>query len=1154
MRHRFSDCMLDTERRELRRAGELIPLRAKVYQLLVFLLENRARAVAKGEILERLWPKRVVSDATLNSCIKELRRAVGDSGESQRIVQTLHGHGFRFVAPLEPGMLVDAGTRVPDRPAATASEAHAMAATTSAAPGREIKRVSVLVCSVADSDLLASRLGAEGLDELLQRFFVTARGAIERHGGFVSEWTDDGFMALFGAPVGLEDHGRCAVQAALELQTDLASNDEIEHVTARMALHTDAVVVGRLEADSGHVFTAAGDATRRARRLLARAAPGTLLSSEPSYRLVETEVDAEELEPVDGLPAFRIDRVTTRRAGVPHRATRSLSEFVGRDREMALLRERLGHAQTGQGQVVCVTGEPGIGKSRLLTELRKQVESDDFWCVTAHCLAYQANTPYFPISSWLRELCDTGEQEPTDVVLGRLRKRLLDAGIDDREAPPLIAELLDLATDREALAELGPEARRASTFAYLNQLLRHRARERTCLLILEDLHWLDPTSEAWLAQLITQIESLPALLLVSYRPGYQPPWATQSAITQLALPRLTVEDSAALIRSVPRELPPSPAVVRNIIANAQGNPFFLEELTWTVAGDPADHSGGVTIPGTVQAVLAARIDQLAAADKQLLQVAAVVGTTFVEPLLIAIAGHTLEALRASLAVLQIREFIYQTAALPRAEFAFKHALTRDVAYQSLLGSTRRQLHQRIAEALEHDFPELVSAQPELLAMHWAEAGQFRSAFACWRRAGERAIERSANPEAVAHLRRALEMGERLEQTPTNARHRLEILLMLGPPLMVTLGFAAPQVESVYLSARELSRDVGTEQQLFAALWGLWLHNQHRSRIGVARDFAAQVLELSSRITVDECSLQAHHAAWTTELTHGDLESCRRHAGHGLKLYDRARHHARSYLFGGHDPGLCALNCTAQASWYLGFPDTALRTAQRELELVNQLKHPFSRVLTLNGMMWVHTCRREPRETQRYAELATELCASLQSPNYLATSQIFQGWAAVMCDEVERGLELLRAGLSAYRALGLERHRGHFLTLFADCCLRLRLIDAGLEAVQEAAELIARTEEQRYLPEASRMRGELLLAQHDPDDRAAEICFQRALDEAHAQKARAFELRAATSLARLWNSRGEPARSHALLAPLLAQFNEGAGLPDLVGARQAQGFS
>jgi DNA-binding winged helix-turn-helix (wHTH) protein/predicted ATPase len=1123
MRLRFLDCTLDMSRREFRRAGEPVRLRPRVFELLALLVDQRQRAVPKAEIFERIWPKRVVTDATLLSCIKELRKAVGDQGDTQRVIQTLHGHGFRFVASVEPDEIPPEAV-----PSASAQQTHLGIAPID----REHKQVSVLVCALADAETLAGRLGAEGMDEAMQRLLRRTQAAAERYSGTISECSGAGLVIVFGAPVAIEDHGRRAVHTALHLLLSPSDGD----VRLKFGLDTGAAVIGST------THTPAGETALRARRLCEQAGAGEMLASEASFRLVEAEVAAESRP-----PAYRITSIRNR-AGVSRRPTRARSRFVGRSRELDLLRDRLSRARAGTGHVVCLSGEAGIGKSRVLEEFRAlpDVQSGTH-CAVAHCFPHHATTPYGPVMALLRQWGSFAETESSEHVVTQLNTLLVSAGIATPDARALLLQLLDIPSDEDVLAELSPETRRARTFKYLTQLLMHRASVEPCLVMIEDVHWIDASSEAFLAQLVTRLAALRVLLIVTARPGYQPPWAGLSTVTQLGLLPLSIEESVLLVDSVPHRAELSESRVREVVNTAQGNPFFLEEFTWTLAERGAGAVERVSVPGTVKAVLAARIDKLGSPEKTLLQVASIIGLRFEEQLLRRACGYDAQAFESSLQELQSREFIYQSAAAPRSELAFRHALILEVTYQSLLTAVRALHHQRIGEILEQEFPETSASEPEVLAVHWSGAGRHDRAFASWRQAGQRALERSASLEAVAHLKSALEVHRHLGDAPDRLRERLELLLMLGPPLMAVRGFAAEDVEENYLRARELCDQFGSAEQRFTTVWGLWLHNLHRGRIDLAKALSQEVLAIAARIDAPSYRLQAHHAAWTTEQTHGDLESCLDHSRRGMQLYEPDKHHAQAYLYGMHDPGICAHGTAALAEWYLGRPDTALKGAFSTLKLAQSLQHPYSELLALMNLVWIHGLRGEAREAQACASDAIALCTEHHFPNYLAYSRFLHGWACAVGGNRAAGVEEMRDGLAQYRSLGLARHSGQLLTILAECLTASCEFDSAQESIEEARALLEQTAELRWKPEVYRVSGEVLLARSPAGAAEAESSMTRALATAREQHARTLELRAATSLARLWIQTGRTSAAGDLLTTTMSAFEEGHSTSDFRAA-------
>ncbi len=1126
MRYSFADCILDTDRRELRRAGRVVATRPKVYQVLSYLVEQRDRVVSKDELLSECWPGRVVGDATLNSVLKEIRRAVGDSGKTQRFLKTLHGQGYRFVAELagvapEPEAPGSPGAEPPPGGAAPPSQS-------------EHKQVTVLACRIDDSGRLAEELGPERMDALMREFFATATRVLTRYGGSVTQWEGDGFTALFGAPRALEDHARRAVAAALELRAALASGEQLPGVGLGAGLHTGPVVVGSLH-DTEQLYTALGPTTGIAHGIRRQAGP-TIVASAALHELIESEVAGQPRSGPEDLPAlFEITELAVQHGGVPRRGAAGRSRFVGRGDEVALALTRLELAQGGSGNAVCVSGEPGIGKSRLLRELSRRLDGQALTRVAVNCLAYRQPSPWFVIQRVLRGLCGMSSGDDAAAVLKELGARAAAAGLATPGLDTLRAVFeMPGDPDREALNAINAN----QVMADVNRLLLHTALQQPLVLVLEDLHWIDTSSERWLTSFVQSLPTAPVLLLATFRPGYQSDWLAQSHVTQIALPRLNDADSAALIRSLPTELPESAEVYRHIVNHAQGNPFFLEELTFSAA-NPGD---GDVVPTTVQAVLGSRIDQLEPGDKALLQCAAVIGATVPHALLRAVANDA--GLEERLARLQQREFLLEDPAAAQRGFRFRHALTRDVAYRSLLAGLRRERHRDIAETVVSQFPRQAEMEPELVAHHFSEAGVPERAMHYWNMAGLRAVQRSANPEAVVNFERALEASEALPVSRTLKKQQLELYLQLGVPLMSSKAFTSPAVEAAYGKARRLCQEVGTRSQLLTVLWGLWLHFAHRGRIGNARALAQNIVSIADDVDDDGLRLQAHHAVWTTEIWHGDLALCEQHARAGIALYDEKKHESHRRLYGGHDPGVCALGTAAIAAWFRGRPQESIELTQAGADLADKLDHPYSRIITLHDFMEIEALRGNAERSGHYGRLAIDACTEHQVPNYLAVGHIFAGYGAAAGGEFDAGLAQLKDGLEHYRSLGAERNLAPYLLLLAELCQTPERCADGLAAVDEAAALIARTGEIRWQPEILRLHGELLRLQADENTATARGLFEQALDISREHGCTGFELRAATSLARRQCDDGEPAGARETLGPVYAKFDEGFDTRDL----------
>lgn len=1121
MRFEFLDCVLDTELCELVRGNEAVSIRPKVMQVLTYLIENSDRVVSKQELFEQLWNGRVVGDATLNSCLKEARRAVGDNGREQRILKTLHGHGYHFIAPL-----VDShGEKAAAEPASTDAPLRAE---------REYKQVSILACAVQNAEELATTVGPEEMDVVMRGFLANARAILERYNGTETERHGDGFTALFGAPLALEDHARRAALAAMEL-AEVRSELPGHVLKLQIGLHTGRIVVGSLD-ETDQLFTAAGATTKIAHQIR-DAADASILASADIFELIETDFGGERIDSDGGLPELvSIRTLSVHRGGVPQRAERKSSRFVGRDDELNIIRRRFALARSGAGQAVCISGEPGIGKSRLLQEIHAINAASPLRLLQANCLAYRQSSPYFPLVQLLRQACGVTQAENGQDVATRLRERAGDTGIG------ALLAVLDATTARDAGDTSLPQINAEQVFMQASRIILEGCKVEPLVIAIEDLHWIDATTEQWLASFVRRITGLPVVLLVTYRPGYQSAWLAHSFVTQLALPRLNDTDSATLIGSLSTSPPEIGDVQRQIVINAQGNPFFLEELASNFVA--RDANGESTVPTTVQAVLASRIDQLQPADKLLLQSSAVIGTAVSYDLLAAISKDSSRDINDSIRRLEDGEFLYEDPTSRNRHYYFKHALTRDVAYQSLLSSVRRNRHRHIADAYEQQFPELAITQPELVAYHFTEAGVADKAMSYWRKAGVRAAQRSANPEAVTHFEKALKVSESLPKSDELKMEQLEIYLILGPPLMSSKAFTSPAVEVAYQKARRLCDEVGTKSELLTVLWGLWLHYAHRGRINEARPLAQQIFDIAGEVDDDALMLQAHHAVWTTEVWHGDLQLCDEHARAGLRLYDRHRHASHKYLYGSHDPGVCAHGTAAISAWFLGKPDEAIRLTREGANLAKELDHPYSRIITLFDYMEVEALRGDHESSGYYARLAIDACIEQGVPNYLAVGHIFAGYCAAKSGDLEGGVKQLKDGLQQYRDLGAERLLAPYLLLLAELFAKPEHVAEGMQAVEEAAELIIRTGEVRWDAEIKRVKGEMLMVQSTDNTDAAETLYREALKIAAEQGCRSFELRAATSLARLLLSQNNVTEARDMLAPIYDWFTEGFDTRDL----------
>ena len=711
----FGPFALDGTDDGLWRGPERCKLTAKAEAVLRYLVAHPGRLVRKADLLATVWPDVHVSDWVLTTCIREIRHVLGDVARAPQYIATVHRQGYRFIAPVTvvatpPPLSIPAVSPQPPHAAPPACEA-SQSAPTATALEEEHKLVTILCGALAEAPALAARLGPERWYRLLQTVVGLIQEVLQHYAGTLTLATSDGFTAVFGAPVAQEDHARRAVLAALELRQRLQDAPALHTqltggvLTLGMGLHAGLVVVGGLGQAPQRLATAVGAPLHIATRLQQQAAPGTILLSAATYQLVHAEVQAAPCGTLamDGQPTpmsvYAVQGLLRRHAGVAGRGPRAVSPFVGRERELALLQDYLAAARGGQGQVVGVVGAPGIGKTRLLTEFCRSVPGNQVTVYEGRCLSYGQGTPYLPVRDLVRQVCGLAEGAERAEHTAAVQQRLHASGMTAEDDVALLLQLLDLPVAPECLARLSPEARQVRTFALLRHLVLDAAQRQPLVLVVENLHWSDPTSEAWLASLVERLPEAAVLLLGTYRPGYQPAWGAHVAVTQVAVPPLRAQDSRTVVQAVLGAVSLPEVRLRAIVAQAGGNPFFLEELAWHAVEQGGRDTPGA-VPETVHAVLAARLDRLPSEEKQLLQTAAVVGPEVPVSLLQAMAEMSEATLHRGLAHLQAAEFLYETRLFPEQVYTFKHALTHEVAYSSLLQARRRALHARIVEVLE----------------------------------------------------------------------------------------------------------------------------------------------------------------------------------------------------------------------------------------------------------------------------------------------------------------------------------------------------------------------------------------------------------------------------------------------------------------------
>ena len=1169
----FEQYELDTALYEFRHDGVSVPLEPKVFDVLVYLIERRERVVTKEELFENLWPGQYITEATLNHAVMSARKATGDDGRKQRVIQTLRGRGYRFIASLS---VLDHATPPPTPPGTRArptdpTDAFAthrqdpvppVLPRTRVAAG-ERKPVTVLSCAITNMGALMTDLGADTVHVMLQQFFVLVEAELQRYDGTITHFLNGDLLALFGAPVAHEDHAWRAVLAALGVQQGLAqwSLDAglppASAFAVRMGLHTGRVLVSSMGHDLRLTSTGIDGTTEVAISCQQQAQIGEILVSESTSRLVRSVVRLEPCAPAQEAPEprsapfevglYRVMGREQRRSELSRREQHPLTQYVGRVRELATLEALLEQVQEGYGHVVGIVGEPGMGKSRLLYEFYRRLDLEQVTYLEGHCLSYGSTTAYFAVLDVLRQVWGVAENDPPEVVTANVRAGFERAGVSLDEGTMYLLHLLGVPDGQEALAHLSPDAIKARTFATLRQLCFDSSRQQPLVLAIEDLHWIDPTTEAFLASLVEYLPGAPMMVLTTYRPGYRPPWFDRSYMTQLALMQLTSVDSLHVVQSVLHLTNSAHLLTQAIVDKAAGNPLFLEELAQAVV-EHRESPTTLLVPDTIQALLTARIDRLREPEKQLLQTAAVIGKDMPLPLLKAVADLPEDILMARLLALQTAEFLHEKRSSNERIYTFKHALTQEVAYQTLIANTRSQLHQRIARVLATELSDTVAHQPEFLAYHYTQAGLLAEAVVAWQRAGEHALSQCAYVEALAHAAAGLSVIDSLPESPERLHQELNLHLMRALALQTQHGFGGEAAADAYQRADIVCRQLPTETpQRLAVLLGLWGVAMSRAQHQAAYRYASQCLELAQLSNRPAPLMRAYCAVGMTLFYLGNFSSCRKHLEQVSHLYDPARRYSHSDI---QDPGVISLANTAFALWFQGYPDQALAKSQEALARARALEHAFTLASALIHAAALHQYRREPREVVALAEELLAMPKVQEFDFWFASAQVFLGWGWLATDRITAGIERIEQGLRAYRATHSKLYLPYLLMLLAEGYRQTDQIEAAMAILSEALSLAEDSGECWSAAELYRQRGELFLNAREPRVEQAASCYTQAISIARQQGAKTLELRATVSLGRLRLQQGNPALIRDELAPLYTWFTEGHTTVDLQEAQNA----
>ncbi len=1011
-----------------------------------------------------------------------------------------------------------------------------------------------------------------------------------RYDGYIVQSTGDGIFALFGAPVAHEDHPHRALLAGLKMQEDMRrysarlreSGDP--PVEVRIGVNTGDAVVRTIRTGEMHTeYTPIGHSTSLAARMQALAPTGSIAVTENVRRLVEGYFELKALGParVKGLSEpieiYQVVGLGPLRTRLQASQRRGLSKFVGRDAEIAQIGRALALAREGRGQIVAAVGEAGVGKSRLFHEF-KAVSHAGCMTLETFSVSHGKASAYLPLIDLLKNYFEIAPEDDERKRRERIGGKvlMLDRALED--TLPYLFSILGVAEANDPIAEMDPEIRRRRTLDAIKRLLLRESLDHPLIVIFEDLHWVDDETQVFLNLFADSIASARILMLVNYRPEYRHDWQNKSNYAQLRLDPLGRESAESLLGALVGGEPELTPLKRLIVERTEGNPFFMEETVQEMFEDGVLVRNGkvrlarplsaIQIPPGVKGILAARIDRLSPPQKDLLQTLAIIGKEFPLGLVRQVVAREERELVAMLSDLQVGEFIYEQPAFPDTEYVFKHALTQEVAYDSVLGERRKLIHEKTAQALEEIYASQIEDHLPALAYHLSRSANAEKAVAYLIRAAEQARAQSAYGEAIEKLTTAAAMLASLPQTPEHDHQEIRVRALLGQALSATRGFSAPELQNQISRVEELVARVTDPGYLYVGLFSLWSVEFSRANLPRAQKMATRLLELAladenapshaaaaaattetATFTVDVRKGSALSLLGTTQLWRGRARESLANLQHAADLFDRD---LEALLGSPIAPVVPNRTQLAWALWIAGYPDQALKRSNQAIDFATRLGRPFSMAFALQYAVQLAYMRRDDDAIRRLTESLCAVADESGFPMFAATGLASKGRMMIKEGNFADGIAMMREGVTHVRDSGGELVYRYLLVLMADACLSQRAVDEGLRALDAASERIEDDDERIMECEIHRLRAELMLSREgNPGaaQQAAEELFRKAITLAAERGARSWELRAALSLGRLMIAQGQREAAREILAPIYGRFTEGFDTSDLKDARE-----
>lgn len=1013
----------------------------------------------------------------------------------------------------------------------------------------ERRQVTVMFSDVVGSTELSAQLDPEDWHSILSRYHQTAASVVKRFEGHVQQYLGDGILILFGYPKARENDAERAVRAGLTLIEDIHNLNESlqrefsKQIAVRIGIHTGEVMIRQEGGDSGNIF---GETPNVAARVQAASEPGSVCISAATQRLVAGFFVVGDLGPhiLKGAPEpvelYRVERPSGVRSRLHAGGITPLTPFVGRENERNLLMSRWLQVQKGKGQLVMITGEAGIGKSRLLRQFKQDIGAIPHTWVEGESSPYEQDTPFAPTIDLLNNAFNWMPETTTETKINDLENSFALVGMNPEASVPLMAPLLGFTTPPGKYPPLllSPEQQRLHLLQTLVNWVVGSARAQPTVLIIEDLHFADPSTLEEFVMLGDQVENAAVMLLFTARPRFVPPWPTRPFHTLINLTRLEQDNIREMIGGLLGSLVPVEAL-QTLADRTDGNPLFAEELSHTMANARALATSAQQIPSTLQDLLMARLDFLGQ-NKEIAQIGSVLGRAFQHSLLSAIAGQDEKKLSDALAQLIESGLIFKDESGGDTTYTFKHALVQEAAYASLLKSRRRELHRVVSVALNEKFPEIAKQRPELVAHHLTEAGEAEKAVDAWQSAGDFAQARAALVEAGQHYKKAISMLQTLPDSPDRSQLELPLQISLGHIFAATKGFGSVEEAQVYERAHEISAQLGDSPQFFFILLGLWSTANSRSDMRASEEIQNEMLRIAER---DGMSMYLVWAYFTQALTAYELGKFPEVGEWVKKLFQHYK--SEEHTWAPFDPQVTVRNHAALALWQTGKIDRARKLLAETIEIAQPLA-PANMAMAHLAACSLLIYLRDPHALHEHAEAMLQIAGEQQLPSFLAWGTMYQGIAHTLLGDHETGIAEIKRGLTDYLASGTHSSLGQYLSQLAEAHARAGQYEQALATIEDA--FGTAPEEEMHFPELHRVRADIRLLQPDPDSQAAEQGYRDAIAASQKYQALTQELRAVTRLGRLLQSCGRASEARELLAPLYAKFDEELDTPDLLEAK------